>query len=60
MLITHSSSLRIISRYRDRDISSNILFQVLVIGGRRRDLIGVRANIVRGKYDCAPTKKAKA
>ncbi|VDD94069.1 unnamed protein product [Enterobius vermicularis] len=33
---------------------------VLVIGGRRRDLIGVRANIVRGKYDCAPTKKAKA
>uniref|UniRef100_A0A0N5AQ42 Small ribosomal subunit protein uS12m n=1 Tax=Syphacia muris TaxID=451379 RepID=A0A0N5AQ42_9BILA len=34
--------------------------QVLVIGGRRRDLIGVRANIVRGKYDCAPTKKQKA
>ncbi|CAB07406.1 Small ribosomal subunit protein uS12m [Caenorhabditis elegans] len=28
--------------------------QVLVKGGRRRDLISVKANIVRGKYDCAP------
>ncbi|CAO4382686.1 unnamed protein product [Caenorhabditis nigoni] len=28
--------------------------QVLVKGGRRRDLISVKANIVRGKFDCAP------
>ncbi|CAI5451311.1 unnamed protein product [Caenorhabditis angaria] len=28
--------------------------QVLVRGGRRRDLISVKANIVRGKFDCAP------
>uniref|UniRef100_A0A1I7WYT6 Small ribosomal subunit protein uS12m n=1 Tax=Heterorhabditis bacteriophora TaxID=37862 RepID=A0A1I7WYT6_HETBA len=27
--------------------------QVLVQGGRRRDLISVKANIVRGKFDCA-------
>ncbi|KHN83439.1 28S ribosomal protein S12, mitochondrial [Toxocara canis] len=33
--------------------------QVLVRGGRRRDLIAVKANIVRGKYDCAPVKAAK-
>ncbi|CAB3397484.1 unnamed protein product [Caenorhabditis bovis] len=29
--------------------------QVLVRGGRRRDLISVKANIVRGKFDCAPS-----
>ncbi|CAJ0585973.1 unnamed protein product, partial [Mesorhabditis spiculigera] len=28
--------------------------QVVVKGGRRRDLISVRANILRGKLDCAP------
>ncbi|CAJ0953553.1 unnamed protein product, partial [Mesorhabditis belari] len=28
--------------------------QVMVKGGRRRDLIAVRANIIRGKLDCAP------
>ncbi|CAD6199973.1 unnamed protein product [Caenorhabditis auriculariae] len=28
--------------------------QVLVRGGRRRDLISVKANVVRGKFDCAP------
>ncbi|CAJ0591954.1 unnamed protein product [Cylicocyclus nassatus] len=28
--------------------------QVLVRGGRRRDLISVKANIIRGKLDCAP------
>uniref|UniRef100_A0A0M3I5K5 Small ribosomal subunit protein uS12m n=1 Tax=Ascaris lumbricoides TaxID=6252 RepID=A0A0M3I5K5_ASCLU len=33
--------------------------QVLVRGGRRRDLIAVKANIIRGKYDCAPVKVAK-
>ncbi|VDN56210.1 unnamed protein product [Dracunculus medinensis] len=32
---------------------------VLVEGGRRRDLIAVRANIVRGKLDCAPVKGRK-
>jgi len=30
--------------------------QVLVMGGRRRDLIGVRTKIVRGQLDCAPAK----
>uniref|UniRef100_A0A914WIL5 Small ribosomal subunit protein uS12m n=2 Tax=Plectus sambesii TaxID=2011161 RepID=A0A914WIL5_9BILA len=30
--------------------------QVLVMGGRRRDLIGVRTKIVRGQLDCAPHK----
>jgi small subunit ribosomal protein S12 len=30
--------------------------QVMVKGGRRRDLISVRANIIRGKLDCAPVK----
>ncbi|KAK0411944.1 hypothetical protein QR680_005934 [Steinernema hermaphroditum] len=33
--------------------------QVLVKGGRRRDLIAVKANIIRGKFDCAPAKSAK-
>ncbi|MFH4983973.1 hypothetical protein AB6A40_010682 [Gnathostoma spinigerum] len=33
--------------------------QVLVRGGRRRDLISVKANIIRGKLDCAPVKAAK-
>ncbi|KAJ1357810.1 hypothetical protein KIN20_016050 [Parelaphostrongylus tenuis] len=33
--------------------------QVLVRGGRRRDLISVKANIVRGKYDCAPAGGGK-
>ncbi|GMS92896.1 hypothetical protein PENTCL1PPCAC_29420, partial [Pristionchus entomophagus] len=28
--------------------------QVMVRGGRRRDLISVKANIIRGKLDCAP------
>uniref|UniRef100_A0A914Q407 Small ribosomal subunit protein uS12m n=1 Tax=Panagrolaimus davidi TaxID=227884 RepID=A0A914Q407_9BILA len=32
--------------------------KVMVVGGRRRDLISVRANIVRGKFDCAPVKAA--
>ncbi|KAI3422385.1 hypothetical protein GPALN_012903 [Globodera pallida] len=31
--------------------------QVHVRGGRRRDLIGVKANVVRGQLDCAPVKK---
>ena len=34
--------------------------QVLVKGGRRRDLISVRANIIRGKLDCAPVRAAKS
>lgn len=29
------------------------------MGGRRRDLIGMKANIVRGKYDCAPVGSKK-
>ncbi|WKY09503.1 hypothetical protein Q1695_002122 [Nippostrongylus brasiliensis] len=33
--------------------------QVLVRGGRRRDLISVKANIVRGKFDCAPAGGGK-
>ncbi|VDK53607.1 unnamed protein product [Anisakis simplex] len=33
--------------------------QVLVKGGRRRDLIAVKANIIRGKFDCAPVKVVK-
>uniref|UniRef100_A0AC35GRV3 Small ribosomal subunit protein uS12m n=1 Tax=Panagrolaimus sp. PS1159 TaxID=55785 RepID=A0AC35GRV3_9BILA len=33
--------------------------RVMVIGGRRRDLIAVRSNIVRGKLDCAPVNAAK-
>uniref|UniRef100_A0A914Z7Q0 Small ribosomal subunit protein uS12m n=1 Tax=Panagrolaimus superbus TaxID=310955 RepID=A0A914Z7Q0_9BILA len=33
--------------------------QVMVKGGRRRDLISVRANIIRGKLDCAPVKATK-
>ena len=33
--------------------------QVLVKGGRRRDLIAVRANIIRGKLDCAPVRAGK-
>lgn len=33
--------------------------QVLVKGGRRRDLISVKANIVRGKFDCAPAGGGK-
>ncbi|KAI6190176.1 Ribosomal protein S12 [Aphelenchoides bicaudatus] len=33
--------------------------QVMVVGGRRRDLIGVKANIVRGKLDCAPVKATR-
>ncbi|ETN74649.1 ribosomal protein S12 [Necator americanus] len=33
--------------------------QVLVCGGRRRDLISVKANIVRGKFDCAPAGTVK-
>ncbi|VDM96829.1 unnamed protein product [Thelazia callipaeda] len=32
--------------------------QVMVRGGRRRDLQGVRAEIIRGKLDCAPLRKA--
>ena len=31
--------------------------QVLIEGGRRKDLIGVRVKVVRGKLDCAPVKK---
>ncbi|KAL3082879.1 hypothetical protein niasHS_010681 [Heterodera schachtii] len=31
--------------------------QIYVRGGRRRDLIGVRANVMRGKLDCAAVKK---
>uniref|UniRef100_A0AC34QJ38 Small ribosomal subunit protein uS12m n=2 Tax=Panagrolaimus sp. JU765 TaxID=591449 RepID=A0AC34QJ38_9BILA len=33
--------------------------QVMVRGGRRRDLIAVKANIIRGKLDCAPVRSAK-
>ncbi|KAF1579381.1 UNVERIFIED_CONTAM: 28S ribosomal protein S12, mitochondrial, partial [Eudyptes robustus] len=33
--------------------------QVLVKGGRRRDLISVKANVIRGKLDCAPVKSAR-
>uniref|UniRef100_A0A0N4ZPI2 Small ribosomal subunit protein uS12m n=1 Tax=Parastrongyloides trichosuri TaxID=131310 RepID=A0A0N4ZPI2_PARTI len=33
--------------------------QVLVRGGRRRDLIAVKANIIRGKLDCAEVKSSK-
>lgn len=33
--------------------------QVLVRGGRRRDLIAVKANVIRGKLDCAPAKAAR-
>uniref|UniRef100_A0AC34GBR6 Small ribosomal subunit protein uS12m n=1 Tax=Panagrolaimus sp. ES5 TaxID=591445 RepID=A0AC34GBR6_9BILA len=33
--------------------------QVMVKGGRRRDLISVRANVIRGKLDCAPVKATK-
>ncbi|CEF62583.1 28S ribosomal protein S12, mitochondrial [Strongyloides ratti] len=33
--------------------------QVLVRGGRRRDLISVKANIIRGKLDCAAVKSSK-
>jgi len=33
--------------------------QVLIRGGRRKDLIGVRANVIRGKLDCAPVKASK-
>ncbi|EYC15713.1 hypothetical protein Y032_0036g3313 [Ancylostoma ceylanicum] len=33
--------------------------QVLVRGGRRRDLISVKANIIRGKFDCAPAGSGK-
>ncbi|KAI6216713.1 28S ribosomal protein S12, mitochondrial [Aphelenchoides fujianensis] len=33
--------------------------QVLVRGGRRRDLIGLKANIIRGKLDCAPVRSAR-
>lgn len=29
----------------------------MVRGGRRRDLQGVRAEIIRGKLDCAPLRK---
>ncbi|KAM3717899.1 28S ribosomal protein S12 [Dirofilaria immitis] len=31
--------------------------QVMVRGGRRRDLQGVRAEVIRGKLDCAPLRK---
>uniref|UniRef100_A0AC35TXW0 28S ribosomal protein S12, mitochondrial n=1 Tax=Rhabditophanes sp. KR3021 TaxID=114890 RepID=A0AC35TXW0_9BILA len=30
--------------------------QVMVCGGRRRDLISVKANVMRGKLDCSATK----
>ncbi|PAV58880.1 hypothetical protein WR25_08875 isoform B [Diploscapter pachys] len=33
--------------------------QVLVRGGRRKDLVAVKANIIRGKLDCAPAKPGK-
>ncbi|KAI6185327.1 28S ribosomal protein S12, mitochondrial [Aphelenchoides besseyi] len=33
--------------------------QVLVRGGRRRDLIGLKANIIRGRLDCAPVRSAR-
>ncbi|CAD5224109.1 unnamed protein product [Bursaphelenchus okinawaensis] len=33
--------------------------QVLVEGGRRRDLISVKANVIRGKLDCAPVKSSR-
>uniref|UniRef100_A0A0K0F1J3 Small ribosomal subunit protein uS12m n=1 Tax=Strongyloides venezuelensis TaxID=75913 RepID=A0A0K0F1J3_STRVS len=33
--------------------------QVMVRGGRRRDLIAVKANVIRGKLDCADTKSIK-
>uniref|UniRef100_A0A7E4ZTT9 Small ribosomal subunit protein uS12m n=1 Tax=Panagrellus redivivus TaxID=6233 RepID=A0A7E4ZTT9_PANRE len=33
--------------------------QVLVRGGRRRDLIAVKANVIRGKLDCAPVRSSK-
>uniref|UniRef100_A0A915JXB2 Small ribosomal subunit protein uS12m n=1 Tax=Romanomermis culicivorax TaxID=13658 RepID=A0A915JXB2_ROMCU len=31
--------------------------QVLVEGGRKKDLIGVKCKVIRGKYDCAKVKK---
>uniref|UniRef100_A0A0N5B2S3 Small ribosomal subunit protein uS12m n=1 Tax=Strongyloides papillosus TaxID=174720 RepID=A0A0N5B2S3_STREA len=33
--------------------------QVLVKGGRRRDLISVRANVIRGRLDCVDVKASK-
>lgn len=33
--------------------------QVLVKGGRKRDLISVKASVIRGKLDCAAVKASK-
>lgn len=33
--------------------------QVLVEGGRKQDLIGVKVRVIRGKLDCAEVKKEK-
>ncbi|KHJ43706.1 ribosomal protein S12 [Trichuris suis] len=33
--------------------------QVLVEGGRKPDLIGVKVRVIRGKLDCAPVVKEK-
>lgn len=34
--------------------------QVFVRGGRKKDLIGVRCKVIRGKLDCAPVQKKTA
>lgn len=40
------------------EISLNcVMFQVIVKGGRKKDLIGVRLRVQRGRLDCAEVQK---